>query len=787
MSLAEYRKKRDFEKTPEPEAQVKGASGHLYVIQKHDASRLHYDFRLELDGVLKSWAVPKGPSLDPHERRLAVQVEDHPVDYGAFEGIIPEGEYGGGTVMLWDRGTWEPIDKKPLQALESGKLKFALHGEKLRGVWNLVRLPDGKNWLLIKSRDDEASEEGDILHDDRSVATGRSLDAIASSQDAVWHGQTPDPSDLTGARKARQPSQLEPQLARLSTEIPRGDVWVHELKHDGYRILAFLDKGKVVLRTRTHQDWTHRYGPVVEALKELPVNQAILDGEIVMLRPDGTSDFQALQQGRGELAFYVFDLPFCEGYDLRDTPLLERKLLLQGLLLPGSAVRFSDHLAGQGDDFFAQACAAGAEGIISKRGDAGYASTRNGDWLKIKCKQAEEFVVGGWSDPSGSRQGLGALLVGVFEEEELVYRGKVGTGFNARSLQELSQALARLDRKTSPFKNPPRGKGLHWVTPKLVVQVEYAEQTREGILRHPSFKGLREDKPADEVTAPDEEDDVDEVKISNPDRKVYPDVGVTKLEIADYYRSVADRMLPHLVNRPLAIMRCPRGMAEKCFYHKHRVKGFPAAVKAVEVQEREGPAEHLMITDQEGLISLVQFGTLEFHPWGCSVGHLDKPDRMVLDLDPAEDVEWKEVVSAAHEVRERLDSVGLQSFCKTTGGKGLHIVVPLQPKVGWDAMHAFSQTLVEFMVRENPKKYVEVMTKAKRHGKIYLDFQRNGHGATAVAAYSTRARDGALVATPLTWEEVTAELDPRKFTVHTVPERDDPWPEFFNLKQRLPS
>ncbi len=350
-----------------------------------------------------------------------------------------------------------------------------------------------------------------------------------------------------------------------------------------------------------------------------------------------------------------------------------------------------------------------------------------------------------------------------------------------------SAALGKLDRKTSPFMNPPRAKkGLHWVTPKLVVQVEYAEQTREGILRQPSFKGLREDKPAEEVAAPDEEAEVDDVKISNPDRKVYPDVGVTKLQVADYYRAIADRILPHLVARPLAIVRCPRGMAEKCFYHKHRVKGFPAAVKAVEVQERDGPAEHLMIDDQEGLICLVQFGTLEFHPWGCSVGNLDKPDRMVLDLDPDPEVEWKEVVAAALEVRERLVSVGLQSFCKTTGGKGFHIVVPLVPTVGWDAIHAFSQTLVEFMVRENPKKYVEVMTKAKRRGKIYLDFQRNGHGATAVSAYSTRARDGALVATPVAWDEVTPKLDPRHFTLETVPERDDPWPEFFTLKQKLP-
>lgn len=776
MSLTEYRKKRDFAKTPEPGPEERATGGRLYVVQKHAASRLHYDFRLEHEGVLKSWAVPKGPSLDPHERRLAVMVEDHPVDYGEFEGIIPEGEYGGGTVMLWDRGTWEPIETD----FEKGKLKFRLFGEKLRGVWNLVRLEDEKNWLLIKSRDEEASER-EVLDEDESVATGRRLDEIASAREAVWHGQTPDPSELPGARKQKQPDKLAPQLARLSTEVPRGDRWLHEIKHDGYRILAFLDKGRVVLRTRTHQDWTHRYGPVVEALGDVALNQAILDGEIVMLKPDGTSDFQALQQGQGELAYYVFDLPFCEGYDLRATPLLERKKLLRQVLTTSSTVRFSDHIEGEGEAFFQQACEAGVEGIICKRADSGYQEQRTGDWLKVKCKQAEEFVVGGWSDPSGSRQGLGALLVGVYEGEELIYRGKVGTGFNARALEMLAGKLGSLGRKTSPFKNPPRGKGLHWVTPKLVVQVEYAEQTREGVLRHPAYKGLREDKPAEEVATVDEG-----VKISNPDREVYPDVKLTKLDVAEYYRAVAPRILPHLVGRPLSIVRCPRGMAARCFYHKHRVKGFPTAVKSVEVQEKDGQAEHLMIQDQAGLVSLVQFGALEFHPWGCTADSLDKPDRIVIDLDPDEELPWARVVEAALEIRDRLDSIGLKSYCKTTGGKGLHVQVPIQPTVSWEALHAFTETFVIHMVRESPKKYIEVMTKAKRRGKIFLDYHRNGHGATSVAPYSTRARSGARVATPVSWDEVTPKLDPSAFTVLTVPGREDPWVDFFTHQQRLP-
>lgn len=784
VSLTEYRRKRDFSKTPEPGPRPARPAGQLYLVQKHDASRLHYDLRLELDGVLKSWAVPKGPSLDPRERRLAVQVEDHPVEYGDFEGIIPEGEYGGGTVMLWDRGTWEPESAHPERDLEQGKLKFRLHGEKLQGVWNLVRMPDGKNWLLIKSRDEEAGDR-DVLEDDRSVASGRSLDEIARAQEAVWHGQTPDPSELAEARRRKLPSRIKPMLARLAAEVPSGEGWLHEIKHDGYRILAVLNQGQVRLLTRSGQDWTDPYPDLVGELQVIPVNQAVLDGELVALKPDGTSDFQALQAGSGERVYFVFDLPYCEGYDLCQVPLLERKRLLQTLLPGEGPVRYSDHLQGQGEEFFQQACQAGVEGIVCKRAASGYVDRRSGDWLKVKCKKVEEFVVGGWTDPSGSRQGLGSLLVGTYQNGKLVYHGKVGTGFTRKSLEELSSQLDRLARKTSPFDSPPGGKGLHWVTPRLVARVEYSERTRDGLLRHPSFKGLREDKPAREVTG-EVRVTGDAVRISHPDRVVYPELGVTKLEVAQYYRAVAERMLPHVVRRPLSIVRCPRGRAEKCFFHRHHDKGFPDAVKGVTVQEKDGPAEHLMIEDQEGLLSLVQFGALEIHPWGCRVEALDRPDRMIFDLDPDPELDWEKVIEAALEVRQRLETLGLTGFCKTTGGKGLHVVVPLDPGPTWEHLHDFSQAFVQQMARDAPRRYVDVMTRSKRQGKIYVDFLRNNEGATAVAAYSTRSREGATVSAPLAWDEVTPRLSPVDLTVRTVPERADPWSDFGQVKQGLP-
>lgn len=793
MSLKEYHDKRDFSHTAEPRGvEEPSAGGHSFVVQKHDATRLHYDFRLELDGVLLSWAVPKGPSLDPKERRLAMHVEDHPVDYGSFEGVIPKGEYGGGTVMLWDQGTWEPVKGDPRADYRRGRLKFRLHGQRLKGIWNLVRLEgdDDKAWLLIKSRDEEASTD-DVLAQDTSVKTRRSMDEIAGERDAVWHSQDFDPS---AGRQAAFPADLKPQLAVLAKAAPKGDQWLHELKYDGYRMLAFIREGKPRLLTRTHQDWTDRYPSVVKALTQLPVNNCVLDGEVVVLDEKGHSDFQALQRG-GDPLYYVFDMPWCQGCDLTGVPLRDRKRLLEEMLGSSPAVvRYSDHVVGQGEAFFEQACKLGVEGIVSKRADAPYEGRRNGDWVKVKCQSSQEFVIGGYTEPSGSRRGFGALLLGVQKEEGLFWCGKVGTGFDGRTLEELTPRLEALERKTSPFVNPPKGaeaRGVHYVTPKLVAQVEFTEMTADGTLRHPSFKGLREDKPAAEVVVETPKKkglELSGVVVTNPDRVVYPEIGLTKGEVAEYYQLAVPRILPHLVNRPLALVRCPQGRGKACFYQKHLNDTFPKPVRGVPVQESDGIGYHLCIDDAEGLLALVQFGGLEIHPWGCQADRVDRPDRLVMDLDPAPDVPWPQVVEATLEVAHRLAELGLVSFAKTTGGKGMHVVAPLARRTTWEDLKAFTKALAEAMEADSPKRYIAVMTKARRKGKVFVDYLRNGEGATAVGAYSTRAREGAPVSTPLRWDEVTPALDPQAFTVPAMAARlalPDPWEGFLEVEQSL--
>ncbi len=785
MSLREYHEKRNFELTAEPLGSEGAPRGNSFVVQKHAASHLHYDFRLELDGVLLSWAVPKGPSLNPKERRLAMHVEDHPVEYGGFEGVIPKGEYGGGTVMLWDRGTWEPVKGD----YRKGRLKFQLHGERLKGVWNLVRIDgDDKSWLLIKSRDEEARDEGDVLELETSVKSGRTMEEIAGERDAVWHSKDFEPS-VAGARKEPFPSDLKPQLAQLAQEAPPGDKWLHELKYDGYRMLAFIREGKPRLLTRTHQDWTHRYPRVVEALKGLPVNECVFDGEIVVLDEHGHCDFQALQRG-GDPIYYVFDMPWCQGYDLAAVPLSERKKLLRELL-EGEVVRFSDHVVGHGKEFFEQASKLGVEGIISKRLDAPYEGRRNGDWVKVKCQESQEFVIGGYTEPSGSRQGFGALLLGVQKEEGLWFCGKVGTGFDGRTLDELLPKLEALERKTSPFANPPKGAGLHWVTPKLVAHVQYMEMTGDGSLRHPSFKGLREDKPAREVVREKPKAKGPEfsgVVISSSDRVLYPELELTKGDVAAYYHAALPRILPHVAGRPLALVRCPGGRTKACFYQKHLNDTFPAPVRGVPVMDSDGPSLHLCVDDEQGLMSLIQFGALEIHPWGCRADRLDRPDRLVMDLDPAPDVPWEQVIEATLEVGQRLASLGLISFPKTTGGKGMHVVAPIARRTSWEDLKAFTKAIAETMALEAPKRFVAVMTKARRHGKVFVDYLRNGEGSTSVGAYSTRSREGAPVSTPVRWDEVTPSLDPMAFSVPKMAARlqgPDPWEGFFDLEQSV--
>ena len=851
MGLKAYRKKRDFNRTPEPPGRVhSGGERRLYVIHKHAATRLHYDLRLEEGGVLKSWAVPKGPSLDPKEKRLAVQVEDHPLEYGEFEGVIPKGEYGGGKVQLWDRGRWVP-EGDAAAGLRKGRLKFHLEGEKLQGSWNLIRMHDqaeqnGKtNWLLIKEEDEAAAprQQRDIVQErPESILSGRQIADIETSDDSVWHSNLKNPSprrssststlalapsDVPGARKTRLPEIMPFQLATLTDRSPAGDEWLNEIKLDGFRMQCRIEKGKAQLLTRTGQDWTHRFPDVAHAAAQLPVRSVLLDGELVALQPDGRSSFQLLQRALNEgaeatLAYYAFDLLYLDGYDLSAAPLETRKDTLKRVLEPmpqGGTVRYSDHVVGGGPAFYDAACRLGLEGMIAKRRAGPYRAGRGGDWLKVKCLHRQEFVIGGYTDPSGSRPGFGALLLGVYEDKRLVYAGRVGTGFNTALLKTLAARLKSLQQGRSPFHNRVPGplRDVHWVRPELVAEIAFTEWTSDGVLRHPSFQGLREDKTPTDVKRemaqrppmPDQsssnvetgspkkrsgrrgdEVDIAGIRLSHPTRVLYPEQGLTKLDLAHYYQSVADSVLLHIAGRPVMLLRCPEGHEKECFHQKHMNRMVPKAVHSVEIQDEKGKTSpYLMVDDLPGLMALVQMGALELHVWGSRAERLEYPDRMVFDLDPDEGLPWTQVVDAADLVRDRLGKMGLQSWVKTTGGKGLHVVVPLSGKQTWDEVKAFSQALAEQLVKDVPDRYTSKMSKAGRKGKLFIDYLRNGRGATAVAAYSTRARSGATVSTPVEWDELR-RLTPGQFTVTTVPRRlqtlkHDPWKEFWNVRQSI--
>ncbi|HEX3417126.1 MAG TPA: DNA ligase D [Stellaceae bacterium] len=859
MALEEYRRKRDFRKTPEPAGVAapyeKTGAGLSFVIQKHAARRLHYDFRLELDGVLKSWAVPKGPSLDPGEKRLAVHVEDHPLDYGGFEGVIPEGEYGGGTVLLWDRGTWIPADPDPDAAYRKGSLKFVLNGEKLHGKWALVRM-GGKaskerreNWLLIKERDDEAlPQSGDAVVKDNplSVATGRSLDTIAADRDWVWHSnrgdnekppvQTIAPQDIPGARKRRMPDKLQPQLATVANQAPDGPEWLHEIKYDGYRLLARIEDGRVRLITRGGLDWTAKFPALAGRLGQLPLESALIDGELVHLEPKGTTSFSSLQDAisGGEtdtLNFFAFDLLYRDGWDLTGAALEDRKAALSGIISPQSQgmLRYSDHQIDQGPAFFARACSYKLEGIVSKRRTEPYRAGRGRSWLKVKCRNRDEFVVVGFTDPEGSREGFGALLVGYHDPQgKLRYAGRVGTGFNTTQLLELHRQLQSLARP-NPTVALPKGisrKGVRWIEPRLVAEVEFADWTADAILRQASFQGLREDKdPKDVVYDPKTRAAVEPasnpkktpsranrpaprkseteepqrardgslifegVRLTHPDRILYPGTNLTKLDVARYYAEIRDWILPELSRRLLTLVRSPAaGM--KTFYQKHIGDEAPPAIKRFNIDGQKEPEIYPYIEDLPGLIGLVQMGVLEIHPWGSRVDKLELPDRVTMDLDPDEDLPWQRVTEAAIDVRDALAGIGLKSFAKTTGGKGLHVVIPLTPKLDWDQVKAFAKWLADSFVAQRPEEFTANMAKRARHGRIYIDYLRNGRGATAVGTYIPRARPGAPVSTPLFWEEVERGVEPHEFTVETVPQRlaslsSDPWAEIGKIRQTI--
>lgn len=859
QQLQRYRGKRNFVRSPEPAGHPghrRPAEGPVYVVQKHAATRLHYDFRLELDGTLKSWAVPKGPSLDPSQKRLAVHVEDHPLEYADFEGVIPPKQYGAGTVLIWDRGTWRP-QGDPHDGYRKGVLKFHLDGRKLQGAWTLVRMQsrrndtrdNGKeNWLLIKEQDAEArrGKAGEIVEAlTDSVESGRGLTDIATGNARVWHSNrgaspppgrreargerqkarplapSPAPQALQGAVKARQPEWIKPQLATLVDRMPKDDGWLHEIKFDGYRLLCRVKNGDVRLFTRNGNDWTEKLATQAEAVAGLGLEEAWLDGEAVVLTEQGRSSFQALQNAfdsrfTGTIVYCVFDLLYLNGYDLRSTPLIERKRLLASVLNQSrdAHLRYSDHIIGDNEASFEEACRQGLEGLIVKRMDAGYRSGRGRSWLKVKCEQRQEFVIGGYTEPAGSRQGFGALLVGFYDNGQLRYAGKVGTGFSDSLLKKLHRTLLGLERAKPPFINPPTGydaKGAHWVTPKLVAEIRFAEWTTEGILRQPSFQGLRTDKPATAIgreraqhlvedrtnagsshtSGPHSrrKGQADARRLTNPDRVLYPDLGLTKAALAAYYERVADWMLPHLRGRPLTLVRCPQGY-QKCFYQKHVNEKVPQAIGRIEIEEDDGRDTYMLADSLEALLGLVQMGVLEIHTWGATKDRLERPDRLTFDLDPDPSVPWAQVIDAAQLIKTLLEELGLVTFLKTTGGKGLHLVTPIQRTLGWEEAKTFSKMVADHLVTTIPQRFTSNMAKRARKGKIFIDYLRNARGATAIAAYSTRAKPGAPVSVPIAWDELSEDLHSDYFTVMNVPARlerleRDPWETYERSARRV--
>ena len=817
-TLERYRAKRDFSKTREPPGGKVTPETSVFVVQKHAARRLHYDLRLQFGDTLKSWAVPQGPSLDPQVRRLAVHTEDHPLEYADFEEQIPKGQYGAGGMIVWDRGTWVPMGD-PEEGYRKGSFKFRLLGEKLGGGWTLVRLKPkegerGDNWLLIKERDPFARPGSDaaILEErPESVLSGRLVEELAEPEAPAKpvRARKPKPiraAVLKGARQAPLPPSIRPQLATPAARPPDGEEWLHEIKFDGYRTIARIDRGAVRLCTRTGLDWTDRYGVLIEGFRGLACQQALIDGEIVVQDERGIASFAALQdalaEGRThELIFFAFDLMYLDGYDLTEVPLLERKQALEELFDPvvGSTtpLQISEHVVGHGRDFFGQASQLGLEGVISKRADAPYQQARTRSWLKIKCRQSDEFMVVGYS-PSEAAGGIGALLLAERDDDGVRYVGRVGTGFSMTEMKSLHARLEALRTKKATVALPPeerRRKELVWVRPALIAEVEYGNRTADGILRHAVYRGLRIDKSEDDSAAKAPEPqakaerkryvtdaDLAQVLVTNPDRVMFGEGGPTKLQLVLYYARVGDWMLPELIKRPVSLVRCPLGKPEDCFFQRHAMAGMPDMIRTIPLREEGSKkrADYLYIEDARGLLALAQFGAVEFHSWGCRVDQPERPDRIVFDLDPDEGLPWREVVSAAHHVADALRELGLVPFVKSTGGKGLHVMVPIARRQGWPEVRRFCEAFARQQAEQAPKRFTANMAKRERRGRIYLDYLRNARSATAVAAYSLRARPGVPASTPLAWSELDLLENPRELNYATVPERlsddfKDPW------------
>ncbi|MDD2103171.1 DNA ligase D [Pseudomonas putida] len=854
--LEKYNDMRDFDKSPEPSgvSRSRGRKGKahalLFCIQKHDATRLHYDFRLELDGTLKSWAVPKGPSLDPKVKRLAVHVEDHPLDYATFEGSIPEGHYGAGDVIVWDRGVWIP-QEDPAKAYAKGRLKFELQGEKLAGLWNLVRthMPGKQEqWFLIKHQDGAARPQSDydvVAAEPDSVLSERTLIAKtpkAAKPKAVKQPAAPKHKEprkeksapLTGAHKAKLPDQIKPELATLVEKAPGGE-WSYEVKFDGYRIMARIDHDEVKLFTRNGHDWTHKLPGQAKALAGLGLESAWLDGEMVVADEQGVPDFQALQNafeaGRsGNILYYLFDMPYLNGVDLREVPVEERRAALSTVLKTSKdpLLRFSESFGEDPEALLNSACQMQMEGLIGKRLGSPYVSRRSSDWVKLKCKHRQEFVIVGFTDPKGSRSAFGALLLGLHDKDsgELRYAGKVGTGFTEATLNSIHEQLKPLKTKKPAVVNPPSGaefKAVHWLKPSLLAEVAFAEMTKDGSVRHAVFHGLRNDKPAKDITeerptavktapgkktatakpSPDKASaakkkaepapsqiglDQGKVRITHPDRVIDASSGATKVQLAEYYASVAEWILPQLKDRPVALVRAPDGIGGELFFQKNAER---LAIPGITTLDQKLTGQPMMvINNAEALIGAVQMSTVELHTWNATSDHLDKPDRFVLDLDPDPALPWKRMVEATQLTLTVLDELGLKAFLKTSGGKGIHLVVPLTRKLGWDEVKDFSHAIVSHMAKMLPERFSAVSGPKNRVGRIFIDYLRNGLGATTICAYAVRTREGLPVSMPIFREEVEELKGGNQWNIHNAHERlaevgDEPWADLKKTRQTI--